>query len=159
VNKAARYSVAEYAQSRCAARVRRFTGSRFPKYSRCEKPHRPGFATCWSHRKQEKKLRPEKCQFCGLDPVKKGNEGRQVYVCDKCEAFVCSNCSESAPGGGVLCKPCDHREKWDAAEQREGEPEREPDRCSRCDAVISRERANRFSLCETCDPDSELAAP
>jgi hypothetical protein len=137
--------------ARCVARVRRYTGSRFPKASRCEKARRAGMVTCWSHRAQETKLAPEKCQLCGLNPKLPENKGRQIYVCDACEALVCSGCSENVPGGGLLCTPCDALEKLDAAEKREGEKEPEPDRCSRCDAVISRKRADRFSLCETCD--------
>lgn len=133
--------------ARCVARVRRYTGKRFPQSTRCEKPRREGKVTCWSHRAQE----PERCQFCGLDPAKKENKGRQVYVCDACEALVCSDCSENVPGGGLLCKSCDHLEKLDAAEKHEGEPEAKPDRCSRCDAIISRTRADRFSICEACE--------
>lgn len=148
--------------SRCWALVRQpGTGSVFSRlygsYDNCQKNARKGLHTCHWHADREVEARQldpatkETCQLCGLDPTAKGNEGRQIYVCDACEALVCSDCSENVPGGGLLCTPCDRLEKIDAAEQHEGEAEPEPDRCSRCGAVISRERADRFSLCESCD--------
>jgi hypothetical protein len=48
---------------------------------------------------------------------------------------------------------CNHEHQLDEAEKREGQ-EPSLDRCSRCDAVISRTRADRFSICETCEGGS-----
>lgn len=36
----------------------------------------------------------DKCSRCDVDPNLKEHEGRQIYVCDRCGAFVCSDCSE-----------------------------------------------------------------
>jgi hypothetical protein len=97
------------------------------------------------------------CQLCGLDPEKKENKGCQLYVCDKCDALVCSECSEDGPNAGeVYCKPCDHERNLEEAEKNDvNRRDREVDRCVRCDAPISVTRAARFSVCVTCDPETE----
>lgn len=95
------------------------------------------------------------CQFCGLDPAKKENKGRQVYVCDRCEALTCSDCSEDGPNAGeVYCKPCDHQHRLEEADKYDSRPEREADRCIRCNTLISATRAARFSVCVACDPET-----
>lgn len=50
----------------------------------------------------------EMCQRCGLDPNKPEHNGRQVYVCDRCKALVCSECSENEPNNEIFCLPCDY---------------------------------------------------
>lgn len=49
---------------------------------------------------------PEKCSKCDLDPELPENGGCQIYVCDRCGALVCSQCSEDGPDNAVLCLPC-----------------------------------------------------
>lgn len=62
--------------------------------------------------KRKRKPRFDKCQMCAVDPNKKEYEGRQIYVCDKCQALVCSDCSEDGNSkqfgfnNPVVCQPC-----------------------------------------------------
>lgn len=59
----------------------------------------------------------EVCSKCGLDPSKKQNKGRQIYVCDTCGAKVCSDCSGMGASSNfaVVC-----REKCHAKDKAEG---------------------------------------
>lgn len=48
------------------------------------------------------------CSVCDMDPTLDRNRGAQVYICDDCDALVCSTCSENDPRDGtkVLCLAC-----------------------------------------------------
>ena len=58
------------------------------------------------------------CQLCGMNPTEPKNAGRQVYVCDRCEALVCSECSEDGPNSKLYCDMCAHELRLDEKEQR-----------------------------------------
>jgi len=46
------------------------------------------------------------CGECGATEAKLNAAGRQLYVCDECGAWCCSEHSENGPGITLYCDEC-----------------------------------------------------
>ena len=55
---------------------------------------------------------PDACSACHVTHEELEAEGRVLYDCDRCGAFVCSECSSTTDENGVACEPCSTPDEW-----------------------------------------------
>jgi DNA-directed RNA polymerase subunit RPC12/RpoP len=65
----------------------------------------------------------DSCQVCGMNPGKPEFRGKQTYVCLRCGAIVCAECSEDGipenyiTVNPIVCRACSHEEHLERKER------------------------------------------